>query len=175
MTAAARRAGANSECGLFKTCVIPPALLRKEPGGLAGVNRERARPGCTSGRRGPRPRAPCTHESWWGSRRPTQLCSMSFRHFRGHPHRQPQGRGCGSRGPTFVADTGVAVPGVEAAAVLRAGAGGARVFHVTAVLHPDLEGVVHVQRGDVGGRLAHPHTLRRQRAARLRACRGPDV
>lgn len=61
--------------------------------------------------------------------------------------------------PTFVADAGVAVPGVTAVAVLRAGAGGTRVPHVTAVLHPDLEGIVHVQRGDVGGRLPHPHSL----------------
>ena len=62
--------------------------------------------------------------------------------------------------PTSVADAGEAVPGVVAAAVLRAGAGGAGVLHVTAVLHPDLEGVVHVECGSVGGRLPHSHALR---------------
>ena len=60
---------------------------------------------------------------------------------------RPGGRRQGLWAPTSVADAGVAIPGVAAAAVGRAGAGGAGVFHLTAVLHPDLEGVVHVQRG----------------------------
>lgn len=84
---------------------------------------------------------------------------MCFKHQRRRP--PPTGtRKGGLWAPTSVADAGVAVPGVVAVAMLRAGARGAGVLHVTAILHPDLEGVLHVQRGDIGGRLPHSHTLR---------------
>ena len=64
-----------------------------------------------------------------------------------------------TEGPTSVTDAAVVLPGIVAVAVGGTGARGTRVLHITAVLHSDLEGVVHVQGGHIGGRRPHPHSL----------------
>lgn len=60
---------------------------------------------------------------------------------------------------TWVTDAGVCAPVVAAVAVLGADVGVARVSHVAAVFHADLQTLGHVDVGHVGGRLAHPDTL----------------
>lgn len=60
---------------------------------------------------------------------------------------------------TWVTDAGVCAPVVAAVAVLGADVGVARVSHVAAVFHTDLQTLGHVDVGHVGGRLTHPDTL----------------
>lgn len=60
---------------------------------------------------------------------------------------------------TWVTDAGVRVPVVAAVAVVRTDVGVARVVHVAAVLHADLQALSHVHVGYVVGRLSHTHAL----------------
>lgn len=60
---------------------------------------------------------------------------------------------------TWVTDAGVRVPVVAAVAVVRTDVGVARVVHVAAVLHADLQALSHVHVGYVVGRLSHTDAL----------------
>lgn len=61
---------------------------------------------------------------------------------------------------TWVTDAGVCAPVVAAVAVLGADVGVARVSHVAAIFHTDLQTLGHVHVGHVGRRLTHTDTLK---------------
>lgn len=72
-------------------------------------------------------------------------------------------RVCGSVHITWVTDAGVGAPLVAAVAVLGADVGVARVGHVAAVFHADLQTLGHVHVGHFGRRLTHTDTLAKKK------------